>query len=125
MWRLQETSIKNEYEAQFRTKSFTMDKSGVLKAFESHLRLIFWNQVILFVAGQKNRSNIVTWWKNDTVDAAVKEKRAAWKFWHNFASKNEYLRVKKAAKRAVYDARRVAEQVRFGEVLKRENNRKV
>ena len=41
----------------------------------------------------------------------------------NVGSKNEYLCAKKAAKKAVYDARRVAEKVRFGEVLRRKNNR--
>ena len=65
----------------------------------------------------------VTWWWNDAIAAAVKEKRAAWKCWKNGGSKSEYLRAKKAAKRAVYDARRVAEPVRFGEVLRREDNR--
>ena len=65
----------------------------------------------------------VTWWWNDTVAAAVNEKRAAWKCWQNDDSKNEYLCSKKAAKRAVYDARRVAEQVRLSEVLRREDNR--
>ena len=38
-------------------------------------------------------------------------------------SKNEYLRAEEAAKGVVYDAKRVAEQVRFGEVLIREDNR--
>ena len=41
------------------------------------------------------------------------------KCWQNGGSKNEYLCVKKA----VYNARKVAEQVRFGEVLRRKDNR--
>ena len=32
----------------------------------------------------------------------------------NGGSKNEYLHVKKTAKRAVYDARKIGKQVRFG-----------
>ena len=43
-------------------------------------------------------------WKSleaDTVAAAVKEKRAAWKCWQNGGSENAYLHAKKAAESGI------------------------
>ena len=49
-----------------------------------------------------------TWWWNNDVDSAVKEKQMTWKRWKNRGSKEEYLKAKKAAKTAVYFAKRDA-----------------
>ena len=65
----------------------------------------------------------VIWWWNEDVDIAVKEKRRFWKSWKQGGSKEEYLEVKKTAKRAFYDAKRAAELERFENVLKREDDR--
>ena len=51
------------------------------------------------------------------------EKRRLWKMWKGGGSKQEYLEAKRAAKRAVYDAKRVAEEERFGGELRREDDR--
>ena len=64
----------------------------------------------------------VTWWWNEDVDIAVKEKRRFWKSWKQGGSK-EYLEAKKTAKRAFYDAKRASELERFENVLKREDDR--
>ena len=48
--------------------------------------------------------------------AVINEKHTAWKCWLNGGIKNEYPRIEKVAKKAVNDARRVAEQGRFGSI---------
>ena len=65
----------------------------------------------------------VTWWWNDDIEEAVKEKRRLWKSWKDDGSKGKYLEVKRAAKRAVYHAKKAAEEERFGNVLRREDDR--
>ena len=64
----------------------------------------------------------VTWWWCEQVDAAVKEKRRLWKCWKAGGSKEDYLTAKRKAKKTVYDAKKKAEQERFGDVLRREDH---
>jgi len=60
-----------------------------------------------------------TWWWNKEVDVAVKCKSVAWKSWRAGAgSKESYLEAKRAARRAVYKAKKEAEQARFAKVLR-------
>ena len=66
---------------------------------------------------------MVTWWWNNNIDIAVKEKRRLWKNWKEGGSKEVYLEAKRAAKQAVYDAKRAAEQERVEDVLRREDDR--
>ena len=80
MWRLQETSIRNEFVSHFRDKSSTIDKSGNVKSmWKSHVEetelLESADTVCGWTKGPPRHS--VTWWWNDAVAAAVKEKRAA------------------------------------------------
>jgi len=51
-----------------------------------------------------------TWWWNQDVSAAVSRKRRLWKLWMKGGSKEQYLEAKREAKRAVYIARRSAEE---------------
>ena len=55
-----------------------------------------------------------TWWWNDEVDSIIKEKRKAWMEWKRGGCKEDYLRVKRAAKAAVYIAKRDAQTEQFG-----------
>ena len=50
---------------------------------------------------------------NDVVDDVVKEKRRKWKQWELGGSKEEYQLAKKAASRAVYDAKQQAQSEYF------------
>ena len=57
----------------------------------------------------------VTWWWNDQVDAAISAKRESWQLLNKgLCSEHEYATAKKAANRAVYDAKRLAEAEEFG-----------
>ena len=57
-----------------------------------------------------------TWWWNNEVDNVIKEKRKAWKLWKNGGSKEEYLKTKKAAKTAVYYAKKDAQTEQFSSI---------
>ena len=57
-----------------------------------------------------------TWWWNNEVDNVIKEKRKTWKLWKNGGSKEEYLKTKKAAKTAVYYAKKDAQTEQFSSI---------
>ena len=77
---------------------------------------------MLLVVGQSGpfSHRVICWW-NGNVEVAVKGKRRFLKNWKEGGSKEVevYLESKKAAKQAVYNAKRVAKKERFGEVLRR------
>ena len=54
-----------------------------------------------------------TWWWSAEIDALVKAKRKAWKEWKSGGSREEYNRMKREAKRAVYHAKKAAEEEKF------------
>ena len=54
-----------------------------------------------------------TWWWNDDVDLAVKEKRNLWKLWKKGGSKEPYIAAKRRAKCAVYTAKKTASEDSF------------
>ena len=57
-----------------------------------------------------------TWWWNNEMGNAVKEKQKAWKQWKNGGTKEEYLKAKKAAKTAVYFVKRDAQTEQFATI---------
>ena len=46
-----------------------------------------------------------TWWWDNSVNDAVKEKRRLWKIWKNGGSKEDYVLAKKVDKRRVLQQR--------------------
>ena len=61
-----------------------------------------------------------TWWWNDEVDFAIKEKRRLWKEWQKGGDKEKYLRAKRTAKSTVYSARKHAQEVKYGNLRSKE-----
>ena len=57
-----------------------------------------------------------TWWWNDEVDAAIKEKRKAWNEWKKGGCRETYNRAKAIAKKAVFQAKQVVEEAKFARV---------
>ena len=55
-----------------------------------------------------------TWWWNDEVDSTIKEKRGLWKEWQKGRDKEKYLQAKRKAKSAVYIARKIVKEDKFG-----------
>ena len=66
----------------------------------------------------------VTWWWNNDVDQAVKKKRQLWIEWEQGSSKEPYLQAKRDSKRAVYAAKKFAEEERFSSIIEKEDSRK-
>ena len=54
-----------------------------------------------------------TWWWSSEIDELVKAKRKAWKEWKSGGCREEYNRKKREAKRAVYHAKKTAEEAKF------------
>ena len=63
-----------------------------------------------------------TWWWDDSVSSAIEEKRRTWKAWKKGGSKDEYHRAKRAAKKAVYAAKKKAEVGSFASIEKGDEN---
>ena len=57
-----------------------------------------------------------TWWWNDEVDAAIKEKRKAWNEWKKGGCRETYNRAKAIARKAVFQAKQVVEEEKFARV---------
>ena len=57
-----------------------------------------------------------TWWWNDQVESAVKEKRKLYKVWKTGGSREAYNAAKCFARRAVYIARNAAQRVALEKV---------
>ena len=72
------------------------------------------DQVCSWTRGGRVRYAETQWW-ND-VDQHIKEKRRLWKLWEMGGSKEDYLAAKKYAKRAVYNAKKIAQETRFTEI---------
>jgi hypothetical protein len=54
-----------------------------------------------------------TWWWNNEVELAIKEKRKLWNVWKRGGSKEPYLAAKRRAKHAVYTAKTAASEASF------------
>ena len=57
-----------------------------------------------------------TWWWNNEVDAAIKEKRRAWNEWKKGGCRETYNRAKAIANKAVFQAKQVVEEEKFARV---------
>ena len=73
--------------------------------------------------GRKRKKE--TWCRNTDVDKAVNEKRKFWKIWQNGGSKEDYLTAKRHAKRAVYIAKKAAQDAKFGNLDRAEQKNKL
>ena len=58
-----------------------------------------------------------TWWWNEEVDVLVKAKRKAWKAWKSGGSCEDYNCAKRNAKKAIFLAKRAAEDAKFERVI--------
>ena len=127
VWKLKDNITKTEFEDLFRTKSFTRDGSmedgNVEDLWASFVEDLLTSADTTCGWTKGPPRHKVTWWWNENVEFAVKEKRRLWKIWKTGGSKEEYLEAKRATKRAVYEAKKLAKQERFGDVLRREDHR--
>ena len=69
--------------------------------------------------------HLETWWWNEFVDNTIKEKRKAWKSWKSGGDKEVYLAAKRAAKSAVYFAKRDAQTEQFSSINDNSDKNKI
>ena len=122
VWRLNEDTNTVEFKKEFqRLAQVSSQKTdvGIWKSIKEDL-LASSDTACVWTKGPPNHR--VTWRWNDNVDI-VKENRRLLKSWKQGGSKEDYLEAKRTARRAVYDAKRAAELKRFGNVLRRRDDR--
>ena len=105
----------------FRNKSLTIDKNGGVESFGSQLRQICWNQLILYVAGQKDRPDIESHGGGMMLLLRPFKKSAQLGNVEKTVVVKTNIYVLRKLPKELYTMLRVAEQVRFGEVLRRED----
>ena len=121
VWKLRDPNVRKEYETFVNARcaepptnqepmcvnvAWNNVKSCLLKGVD---------QVCGWTRGGKAR-HTETWWWNNEVDQRIKDKRRLWKLWKQGGSKVDYLAVKKIAKKAVYNAKKEAQEARFTEI---------
>ena len=124
VWKLKDNTTKEEFENLFRDKSGQPVDEATVEDLWTLLKndlLETSNVTCGWTKGPPRHK--VTWWWNNEVDTLIRAKRELWKEWKRGGSKEQYLIAKKAARRGVYNAKKRAEEERFGEVLRREDQR--
>ncbi|KAI8498340.1 Kinesin-like protein kif22 [Branchiostoma belcheri] len=71
------------------------------------------------------RKHDETWWWDDTVEAAVKEKRKLFKEWQKGGSKEPYITAKRAAKSAIHLAKKSAQEAKFSNIVNNDEKNKI
>ena len=123
-WKLKVDNCRAEFEAHFEQKSGETSNHDNVEDLWTSLRndlLAASDEICGWTKGPPRHK--VTWWWNADVEMVIKEKRRLWKAWKQGGNKENYLTAKRAAKRAVYAAKKKAEEERFGDVLRREDHR--
>ena len=94
VWKLKDNITKTEFEDLFRTKSFTRDGSmedgNVEDLWASFVEDLLTSADTTCGWTKGPPRHKVTWWWNENVEFAVKEKRRLWKIWKKGGSKEEY-----------------------------------
>ena len=124
VWRLKENVTRTEFEKAFLEKSGQPFAEATVEDLWTLLKndlLEISNATCGWTKGPPRHK--VTWWWDNDVEILIKEKRKLWKEWKRGGSKEKYLDAKRAARRAVYNAKEKSEKERFGNVLIREDQR--
>ena len=115
-WKLREEAVRASFEECVKQKCETVP-DGVDGAW------IYLKTALLEAAGETCgwtkggcQRHKETWWWNDEVNNVIKEKRKAWKQWKSGGCKEDYLMAKRAAKTAVYIAKRDAQTEQFASI---------
>ena len=124
IWKLKEVEARKDFSAdvvhslQYRQKGNSVDDKW--KCLKECL-LGATDRVCGKTKGPARRSE--TWWWNDKVSVAIKEKRRLWKVWRSGGSKEDYINAKRKARSEVYAARKLAEEKRFSNILRRDDEK--
>ena len=110
VWRLNEIKTRAEFENEFqRLAQVSSQKTDVEDIWKSIKKDLLASSYTVFGWTKEQPRHSVTWWWNNNVDIAVKEKRRLRKSWKQGGSTEDYLEAKRTTRRAVYDAKRTNE----------------
>ena len=114
IWKLNDPSILEEYLSQVDEALNNLTPTDSVEQAWLDVRDTILNSIDTSCGWTKS-GNVPreTWWWNDTVDSAIKEKRRLWKAWKMGGSKEEYLAAKRSAKSAVYEAKKNSAEEKF------------
>ena len=115
IWKLKQADVRANFEADAAQKFTTLsnDVSSVKDLWNSYQSVLKSADVAACGMSKNHNWRKETWWWNREVDALVKAKRKAWKIWKNGGSRDDYNRAKRNAKKAIYLAKRSAEDAKF------------
>ena len=116
LWRLKNPAIKAELAEAFEAKVQDTDATSVEERWSTLKDSL--QQAAEQVCGisKKHQWRKQTWWWDDLVESAVKEKRRCYKVWKAGGSREAYNVAKRAASRAVYHARHDAQRTAVEEL---------
>ena len=122
-WKLRDPAYKSQFTETL--DAILSDTTSTVSAEEAWSRLKSGlQQATVQVCGwtKKGPPRKQTWWWNSDVNAAIKRKRQCWKEWKKGASKEPYLIAEREAKRAVYRAKKRAEERELQNVTEGKDN---
>ena len=116
IWKLKEPTILRKYQDTLtRTLNPNIDSDDVGVLWE-HLKTSLLSATEEACGWTSKHKRRETWWWDGLVHDFVKEKRRRWKIWKEGGDKEPYLVAKREAKKAVYDAKFRAENIKFTHV---------
>ena len=124
-WKLKDPATRERFKETFTQRiassqeqvneEITLDTEGLWANLRDNL--LKTTEEVCGMTKPQGRWRQQTWWWNDLVDSAVKEKRRLYKAWRKgTATRAEYDTAKGAARRAVYHARHEAEKSVFADI---------
>ena len=124
LWKLKDNEVKQAFEKHVAENAVSLSNSqnveDIWNILKSNLLESAKN-----VCGMTKKGNWrkETWWWDDSVENAIKEKRFKWKSWKKGEIiKEEYLKAKRHAKSVVYKAKKSAEDERFAYIKQNDKN---
>ena len=112
-WKLKDQDVFRKFQDEL-NNLLERDANLILESVEDkwkHLKINLLKATEVSCGLSKNGKWLKqTWWWDNSVNDAVKEKRRLWKIWKNGGSKEDYVLAKKVAKRRVFPAKKKAEK---------------
>ena len=125
VWKLKDSRAREEFVSGIKEKCLANETVGGVEENWCKLKNILLEttgRVCGWTKGPAHRKT--TYWWDDNVDHAIKEKRRLWKEWNKGScSKEKYTEAKKMARRGVYKAKTKADIEQFGNLSTNKNCR--
>ena len=124
VWKLKDENVKQAFEAHVEESLSNMEVGSTIEEKWSSLKaclLSATDSTCGWTKGPPRRKE--TWWWNDQVDLAVKERKRLYKAWKCGGSKEPYLVAKRKVRSEIYAAKKLAEEQKFANILCRDDEK--